>query len=170
MEVFDDLHYNFRAIDGYNKPFNFAWGPRETGKTVAAWYGKIYSQWKKDKRPWIYLTRNVVDISESAIVSISGIINKFSDDNVDFRYTKSELKSGILDISIGDKIFFRVVALSIPLRRIKLSVLHNLKGVSLDCIQDRKREKAQIRKKFGKMRRQPSEWKKIIGMKQMTKG
>ena len=33
---------------------------------------------------------------------------------------------------------------------------------SLDCIQDRKREKAQIRKKFGKMRRQPSEWKKII--------
>ena len=41
---------------------------------------------------------------------------------------------------------------------------------SLDCIQDRKREKAQIRKKFGKMRRQPSEWKKIIGMKQMTKG
>ena len=57
---FDNIHYSFRAIDGYNKPFNFVLSPRELGKTTTMWYEKIYLGWKKDKRPWIYLVRQLI--------------------------------------------------------------------------------------------------------------
>lgn len=129
----DNLHYDFREVDGYNKPFVVVMSPREPGKTVAMWFKKIYLPWKKDKKPWIVLTRTAVEITEAFLYSIQdSIINKFSDDNVKFQFTKGSFKEGIVDVRIGKEVFFRVVSLSLPLRRIKLAVLHNVKGVFMD--------------------------------------
>lgn len=131
--LLDNLHYDFREVDGYGKPFVFVMSPREPGKTVAMWFKKIYSGWRKDKRPWIVLTRTAVEISEAFLYSIQdSIINKFSDDNVKFKFVKGTFKEGIVDVRIGNDIFFRVVSLSLPLRRIKLAVLRDVKGAFMD--------------------------------------
>lgn len=130
---FDDIHWNSRRIDSYNKDFNFIFGPREPGKTTFMWVKKIYSNWKKDKKPWIYFVRNVVEISEALITSIFDVnMNKFTDDNVEPQYTKGTFKEGVVDIKIEGEIFFRIVALSIPLRRIKLAILRNAVGAYMD--------------------------------------
>lgn len=131
--LLDNLHYDFREVDGYGKPFVFVMSPREPGKTVAMWFKKIYVPWKRDKKPWIVLTRTAVEISEAFLYSIQdSIINKFSDDNVKFKFTKGSFKEGIVDVFINGEVFFRVVSLSLPLRRIKLAVLHNAKGAFMD--------------------------------------
>lgn len=133
MVELDNFHYSYREIDGYNKPFNFIFGVRECGKTAMMWFVKIYSQWKKNKKPWIYFVRQTIEISPALIDSISDvIINKFSDDNVSFKYKLGALKDGIVDVFIEDEIFFRIVSLSISLRRIKLAVLKNIGGVLMD--------------------------------------
>ncbi len=134
MAIQDDgLHYEYREIDGYNKPFNFVLSSRELGKTTAMWVKKIYRPWKRDKRPWIYFVRQNVSISEALIQSIFDVnINKFDDDNVEPKYNKGAFKDGIVDVKIGEDVFFRIVSLSIPLQRIKLAVLKNIKGVYMD--------------------------------------
>lgn len=129
----DDLHYSFRDIDGYNKPFNFVMGAREVGKSAMFWITKMYRKWKNDKKPWIVLTRTAVEINEAFITSIfDSIINKFTDDSVIPLFNKGAFKDGIVDVRIKDKLFFRIVSLSIPLRRIKLAVLKDIAGVMMD--------------------------------------
>lgn len=133
MLELDNLHYSFREIDGYNKPFNFVLSARELGKTSRFWYLKVYREWLKDKKPWIYMVRTSVEISDALLLSIADtILNKFTDDNVSLEYNKGTFKDGIVDVKIKGEIFFRVVSLSIPLRRIKLAVLANLKGAFID--------------------------------------
>lgn len=129
---YDDLHYSFRAVDGFQKAFVFVMSCREPGKTTSMWR-KIYEGWKRDKRPWIVLTRTSVEISEAFLTSIQDSqINKFHDDQIQFKYNKGTFKDGIVDVKIGDEIFFRIVSLSIPLRRIKLAVLRNVKAAFMD--------------------------------------
>lgn len=129
----DDLHYDYREIDGYNKAFNIVVSPREPGKTTMMWVKKIYRPWTQDERPWIYLVRQTVEITEALISSIClTTINKFCDESVNFTYKLGNFKEGIVDIFIKDKLFFRIVSLSIPMRRIKLAVLPRVKGVFMD--------------------------------------
>ena len=133
MKELDNLHYDFRAIDGYNKPFNFILSPRELGKTSMFWIKKAYRPWKINKKPWIYTVRHSVEITEALIDSIADTtINKFTDDNVKFKYTKGSFKEGIVDVFIGNELFFRIVSLSISLQRIKKAVLKNIAGVITD--------------------------------------
>lgn len=138
----DNLHYSFRTIDGYNKPFNFVISPRELGKTTMMWMKKIYSGWKKNKKPWIYLVRQSVEISDALIESIrESYINKFTDDNVEFFYKVSSFKDGITDVYIvqhledgktENELFIRIVSLNIKMQRIKKCVLRGVAGVFMD--------------------------------------
>lgn len=129
----DNIHYSFREIDGYDKAFNFIMGAREVGKSAMFWMTKIYARWKKTGKPWILMTRSSVEINEALITSIfDAIINKFTDDNVTPQFNKGNFKDGIVDVKIEGKIFFRIVSLSIPLRRIKLAVLKDIDGVLMD--------------------------------------
>ena len=132
MIKLDNIHYSFRNIDGYNKPINIIISPREAGKTTIFWMTKVYNPWKKNKKPWLYLVRNANEITESLISSIEDIFNKFTDDNVKLEYSKSSLESGILDVKIKGELIFRVLAMSIKLRRIKLSLIHNIAGIGMD--------------------------------------
>lgn len=131
--TWDNLHWNSRKIDSYNKDINFIFGPREPGKTTYMWVRKIYSPWKVDKKPWIYIVRNSVAINEALIESIFAVnMNKFTDDNVEPQYTKGTFKEGIVDIKINGEIFIRIVSLNIPLQRIKLAILRGAKGAYMD--------------------------------------
>ena len=128
----DNIHMSWRTLDGFNKAINCFISPREPGKTTASWYGKIWRRYKKYGLPWIYLVRQSVEITEALIESIRGNITKFANNVPEFEYNKGAFKDGIVDVKIEGKIFFRIVSLSIPLRRIKLAVLQNLDGVFAD--------------------------------------
>ena len=97
------------------------------------WVKKIYEGWKKDKRPWIYIVRNSVAISDALIESIFAVnMNKFTDDCLEPEYTKGTFKEGIVDIKLNGEVFFRIVSLNIPLQRIKLAILRGAKGAYMD--------------------------------------
>lgn len=129
----DNIHYSWRTIDGYNKPYNFVMSPREPGKTSMMWLEKVYLPWKKDRRPWVYFVRKTVEITEALITSIfDTTINKFTDDNVTPEFKTGAFKDGIVDVSINGELFFRIVSLSIDLRRIKLAVVPRIKAVFMD--------------------------------------
>lgn len=132
MKLDDKIYFTWRRLDGYPQPIKFALGPREPGKTTASWVGKIYSRFKKYRRPWIYFVRQAVEITEASIESIRGYITKFNNNVSEFNYNKGSFKEGIVDVKIDGDIFFRIVSLSLPLRRIKLAVLQNLDGVFCD--------------------------------------
>lgn len=133
VQKLDNIHYSFREIDGYNRPYNIVLGPREAGKTTVMWCSKIYPNWVKDKKPWIYLVRNATEITEALIDSIFSVnINKFNDDTVTPEYKTSDFDKGIVDVKIKGETFIRIVALSCKLRKIKLAVLKGLKGVYMD--------------------------------------
>lgn len=131
----DNIHYNFREIDGYNKAFNIIISPRELGKTTTAWNQKVYRPWQKNFRPWLYLVRNANEITDSLIEDIEMNINKFNDE-ITLLFARGSLESGICDVYISingeRKLFIRILALNIKLRRIKLSKIPNIAGVLMD--------------------------------------
>lgn len=129
----DNLHYNFRKIDGYNKPINIVISAREAAKSTSFNLDKAYFKWKKDGSTCLYLVRNIVEINEALIDSIQdNIINKFTDDNVRFQYSKTALRDGIVDIKINGKLYMRIVALSMTARRIKQSLLKDVGVIVFD--------------------------------------
>lgn len=128
----DNIHYTTRRIDGYNLPFNFIISEREAGKSTAIWLDKCYKAFKENGQTTLVVRRKVVHITKSYIDDIAKIINKFTDDNVHFSYASSSIDDGIVDISVGDKIFIRVVALSIDITAIKSLVLLNLRYIVFD--------------------------------------
>ena len=154
----DNLHYSYRPIDGYNKAFNIVISPRELGKTSQMWMDKIYTPWKKNHKPWIYLVRQAVEIDDALIESIfSTNMNKFTDDNLHPIYKSSSFSDGIVDIFLEVKhlekkevkqddgslkmedvevsekfLFFRIVSLNIKMYRIKKAILRNIAGVFMD--------------------------------------
>lgn len=126
MRQLDNIHYSFRRIDGYNKPFNMVISAREAGKSTTIFMEKIYREWKKNRSPSVYIVRNVVEISEALITTIQdNIINKFTDDNVVFQFNKGNFKDGIVDVKIEGELFIRIIALNISARRMKQTLLKN---------------------------------------------
>lgn len=133
----DNIHYSWREIDGYNKAFNFVMSAREPGKTSMMWFTKIYQPFLKDHRPWVYWVRKSVEITDALISSIFDVnIYKFTDDRYQYSYSKGSFKDGIVDVylTVGEEklLFFRIVSLSVDLRRIKLAVVKNIKSCFMD--------------------------------------
>lgn len=158
MKERDNLHFNFRTIDGYNKQINIVISAREAAKSTAFNLDKAYASWKKDRTTTLYLVRQIVEISDSLINSIQdNILNKFTDDNVCFWYSRNAMRDGITDIYIITKhkekliekdkdgkdieveheverkeLYMRILALSISSRRIKQSLLKNIGFIVFD--------------------------------------
>ena len=128
----DNIHFNFRKIDGYNLPFNFVISEREAGKSTAVWLDKAYKGFVENGWTTLVIRRKVVHITKAYIDDIAQIINKFTDDKIQFQYSQSTLKEGIVDIYINEKRFMRVCALSIDITALKSLVLRDLKYIIFD--------------------------------------
>ena len=139
----DNIHMSWRTLDGFNKAINCFISPREPGKTDTTWWEKIFSNWSEDEKPWVYLVRQVVEITEAMIQDIENTINKWAIDPIELQFTKGAFKDGIVDVKIKGKLFIRIIALSIPLRRIKLAKVMNIGGIFMDeyIIDPRSQEK-----------------------------
>ena len=126
----DDLHFSFREVDSYNKPFNFIISEREAGKTTAM----VLKMWKafQENRTSLILRRQAVDITDLYIDSIQNVLNKFIDTPIEFTYKRSKMKDGMLEVYVNDKLFFWVVALSSKLQRLKSLMLPRIKYMFFD--------------------------------------
>lgn len=126
----DDLHFSFREVDSYNKPFNFIISEREAGKTTAM----VLKMWKafQENRRSLILRRQAVDITDLYIDSIQNVLNKFIDTPIEFTYKRSKMKDGMLEVYVNDKLFFWVVALSSKLQRLKSLMLPGIKYIFFD--------------------------------------
>ena len=157
----DNIHMSWRVIDGFNKWLNFFMSPREPGKTDTTWWEKIYSKWVLDFRPWIYLVRQAVEINEAMIDDIQNTINKWVSEPVQFQYTKGQFKDGIVDIKINGKLFFRIISLNIPLRRLKLAKVPNIAGIFMDeYIIDPRSDEKYIKNEFFKIKEAYTTWRR----------
>lgn len=135
----DDLHFNFRKIDGYDKDFNAVISEREAGKTTAMW-NKVYLAYKKYGYRTLVIRRRIADITDVYIEDIAEVINKFIDNEdelVKLHYKQAGIKQGIVNVYIvNDKgeedLFCRVVGLSNPMSRIKSLIVRRLKYIVFD--------------------------------------
>lgn len=157
----DNLHLDLRPIDGLNKWLNFIMSCRELGKTDVFWWTKIYTNWVKDKKPWMYLVRQSVEINEAMIQDIENTINKWSLEHIQLEYTKGAFKDGMVDVKIKGVLFFRIVSLSIPLRRIKLAKIPNIGGIFMDeYIIDPRTDEKYIKNEFFKIKEAYTTWRR----------
>lgn len=118
----DNLHYdNGRKIHSFNKPFMIIISSRDPGKTSWFWC-MAYQNFKEKGMKGILMCRQVVEITEAYLEDIENEINKFleEDKQVKFNYAISTAKvNGYLDVFVEGELFFRVVALSIKMVRLK---------------------------------------------------
>ena len=128
---YDNLHWDFREIDGYDMDFNAILSEREAGKTTALWRK---ARAIHEKGATFILTRQQkVSITETYLYDCERVINKFIDEpdkRYRFLFSKGALKSGIVDIyaQIGKKepkIMFRCLAMSNDLSDMKSLMLPN---------------------------------------------
>lgn len=128
---YDNLHWDFREIDGYNRDFNFIVSCREAGKSTSLWHkGKIVFE----RGATFLLTRQEkVGVSDVYLGDCEKVINKFIDDpekRFRFHYKQGALKTGIVDVfaSVGKsepRMMFRCLALSNKMSDLKSLMIPN---------------------------------------------
>lgn len=133
----DNIHFNFREIDGYNKTFNFIISPREPGKSTAFWLDKAWKVFKEKKQTSIVIRRRTVHITDKYITDIEKIINKFKDEegreeDIKISYNKGAKKEGLVEVSCSGKPFFLVVSLSADIAALKSTLMPNLRYIVFD--------------------------------------
>ena len=140
----DNLHFRWNQTLSYNKTWNFVIGERESGKSVDSWF-LLWNAFHYNHRPSIVLRRRIADITSVYIDDVASVLNKFLDTKIQLLYMKGDLKQGIVDVKIGEAginyswkqtqnlpTFFRIIALSIPMNRIKSLMLSDVKYFFID--------------------------------------
>lgn len=137
----DRLHYQFDQIDKYDKAFNFIISPREPGKSTGMWL-KLVKKYFKYGHTGIVFKRRLVDITESWIQSIATQINPFLRKQYripKFYFKKGQCGKGMVDIYIteedmkaGQNPIMRIIALTVPVGRVKSTALDNCGDMYFD--------------------------------------
>ena len=127
----DNEHYTFNKIDSYDRVMNMIISFRGSGKSTSANVLKLYAGYLSGT-PWIVFRRLKVHLNEEYINSIQGTINKFLKEPIEFTYKKGDIKSGEVDVYVGEKLFCRFIALSCELSMIKSYFVKNCGGILFD--------------------------------------
>lgn len=133
MKEIDNLHYDYTKIDGYHVLFYVVISARDPGKTTM----KIINCYKQHKRTgagFVFITRQVNDITEGYLNSFQEVINDFIDPKIELTYAKGAATSGVVDIRVkGEKeIFIRVQGLSKKINSQKRFRMSNIKDIVFD--------------------------------------
>lgn len=140
LTKFDDLHFSWDRVFGFQRTWNFVIGSRESGKSVNSWVKIFNAYWFKDQ-PSVVFRRRTVDVSTVYIDDIAKLLNKFllPQHHIQLCYMSGELKQGCTDIHVGKAgveynwqqvkklpVLFRVASLSCPMSRLKSLFMDNL--------------------------------------------
>lgn len=134
----DNIHLNIQKIDSYNKTDNYIITTRGMGKSSALW-AKAYNEYKQGLVP-IIMKNRPVEITKSWISDIEDTLNLFRKPS---QYCKlrtvrgSDLKGGVVDIEIHEpnkdpQRMFRVIAISIDVKRFKSMCIANVGNIYVD--------------------------------------
>lgn len=144
----DNMHFEWDDALSYNKTWNFAVGERESGKSVNSWI-KLYNAFYYLEDPSIVLRRRQIDITPAYIDDIATLLNKFLKPQyqIQLLYRRGDISSGIADVWVGNAnenyswrdfeklpVFFRIMALAVPMARLKSMVLRNVRYMFMDEI------------------------------------
>ena len=123
----DNIHWLNSKIDGTKKPFRSVVSEREGGKS--SFWTTLYQRNYINEDAVICIRRQIADVSEMYINDILKILNKFSQVEIGFDFTKTDLDKGLADVyvyeineakeKINRRLFFRIVGLSAPMSRLK---------------------------------------------------
>lgn len=131
----DDIHWNGNKMLSYNKPFNACISPRELGKTTWFWLF-AYNTLRNKELTTAVCRRNSIDITDIYISDIGKILNEFLTDKIELVFKRGSIKDGIVDVKLKYKgntyDFFRVVALSLPVMRLKGMVMPQISILAMD--------------------------------------
>lgn len=153
----DNIHWNGSKLLSLEKAFNFAISGRIPGKSTFC-LKMLYRGWYEKDQRFIYIKRLMADLTSSTIDDIAKVLNKFLDDDSKIKliYSKGDLKSGVCDVYCypenekinyfnvdDDHLMFRILALSVPLVRIKGQIIPNLAWMFFDefCVSKKLGEK-----------------------------
>lgn len=129
--ICDDLHFNAREVDGYGKPYNYIVCEREAGKSTLMWK-KVYNAFRNNGYPSLVLKRYQVDITEQYIEDTITLLEKFTGVRLPLKFTKGDIKQGMLDIKLNGQLFFRLIALNTPMSRLKSMLVKNVRFMMMD--------------------------------------
>lgn len=135
MAEYDNLHWDFREIDGYNCAWNFVISEREAGKSTALWRkNKINFE---NGCTFLLTRQQKVSLTDIYLHDCSLAINKFinkEEERYDFLFSQSALRSGIVDVyakkrkeGAKPRIMFRAVCLSNSMSDMKSLILPKCK-------------------------------------------
>lgn len=140
----DNLHFRWNQQLGHQVVWNCCISERESGKSTDGWM-LIYNAFIRHSRPSIILRRKIADITSAYIEDTETLLNKFLDEPIQLLYMKGDIKQGIVDVKIAPAtenlsyvkikklpVFFRVIALSTPMSRIKSLMLKNVRYIFQD--------------------------------------
>lgn len=137
MQKLDNIHINLNGLFGHHAPYKCVISPRGPGKSTAFWMF-AYSQFKKGNTILV-LRRIIASITTTYIEDIARTINKFVKKKINLVYKKGDVTAGLVDVYIGEsltdpnkRLFFRVLAMSIPSDRIKSSAIPRLAAILFD--------------------------------------
>lgn len=128
----DNIHYNTRKIDSYNKPFNFIVSAREAGKTTTILLDKVYKWWVKDGSTTLFLLRDAVSITDEYIMKIVDTIEDFTEISFKITYTKQSMQKGVTTIFLDNKPFIMILSMNMQIIRIKKLGLKNIRFIVFD--------------------------------------
>lgn len=130
---FDNIHYTSTKIDGTQKPFRYVVSLRGPGKSTFFHVRKAWRAFHEEGKATIMVRRQIVDITDGYIDSLRETLAKFGI-IVDFSYHKGDKKEGIIDIreKSTKRIFYRILALSVPPSRHKSLILRNVAYMCFD--------------------------------------
>lgn len=129
----DNIHYDYTKINGYHVLFYVVISARDPGKTTM----KIidcYNQHVKTGAGFVFITRQVNDITEGYLNSFQEVINDFIDPDVVLVYGKGGLSQGVVDIRVKgeEEIFIRVQGLSKKINSQKRFRMSNIRDIVFD--------------------------------------
>ena len=141
----DNLHFKWGPTFTFNKPWNFAIGERESGKTTDSWW-QVWSAFHYEGRPSVVLRRRTADITTAYIEDAEKVLNKFLEEPIQLLYMKGDINKGIVDVRIAPQsageigwqrfknypLFVRIISLSTPMSRIKSLFIENLRFIFID--------------------------------------
>lgn len=138
LREWDNIHYNFRKIDGANKPYNLIVSAREAGKTSAAEVLKAWKVFKEKNWKTIFLRRQIADITDLYIESFQVTLNLFIDEDLKLEYKKLDKSSGSVKIFCKSpltgksELFIIIIGMSQPIQRIKSNAVIDLAYIFFD--------------------------------------
>lgn len=134
LKARDNVHYNFRALDGYNKFWNFVISPRNDGKSTEFLLMKAYKKFYEEGKCSIFFRRNLCDLTDAYMESQQDIINKFLKDEyrIKISYKSSSKGDGCIDAKINDKVFIRFIGLNQRTTKLKSLFLSDLAYCFMD--------------------------------------